>query len=543
MKLVSFSNIIVLSIVVLCVESTDSSGSSAFRGGEGRGDRGARGEATRRSYQGPTDYNQYPQTYSSYHPYQQYYPGHQQHTSYYPYFPHYTFPYSSSSSTSGSSGATASSGSEFFAGSFDHNGFSTASNFPFPSSFANPYSPFLQCPKVEDLTFITTLIKSSVCSGNDDDSYEITSSSFDLCGQEQLLLQTCANSKITTETEVPTAPCTVANSASKFVPSATAQASIVLEDILFSCEGQLAGLQKNDLDNDDELAVLVSRHSKVQALANIEADFCDSGTCCEAGWTAYEGSCYQVPTDPAYLTWTAARDACEARGAHLVVIQDPEENAFVVNLIRDAYPQQMLGVTDDFDFNIYAGLGTWIGYVRPFEGTGSYTGPNTFTVTGDDGFPSDTFRWVDGSAGVYENFCKENPSSIHLAMDNSGNQDNPEEFCVDILGPHCDTDATVATASRWNNKECHWPRHYVCEKESTVFSPSSDFHVYEDSSCVNHILTVDKDVQEDCKLTWSFKTNCMETEECGSAEAKLENMALTATVVPLSTSTLPILNH
>mmetsp|Transcript_539 Transcript_539/g.699 ORF Transcript_539/g.699 Transcript_539/m.699 type:complete len:404 (-) Transcript_539:134-1345(-) len=254
---VLFSNIIVLSIVVLCVESKDSSGSSAFRGGEGRGDRGARGEATRRSYQGPTDYNQYPQTmYSPNHPYQQYYPGHQQpyfpyypyssmsssgshqQPSYhYPYFPHYTTPYSSTSSSS--SGASASSGQS----SSSASPFNYYTQYPYSSSsLYECHTSIAEFAKTSSsgscsATATTTSLAASgsVSDDDKDNTVTMTSDEIVLCPKQKVFIQTCVDAEISINLDVETIADLDPNE--KLIAQALGNLQLVLDSITTTCDG------------------------------------------------------------------------------------------------------------------------------------------------------------------------------------------------------------------------------------------------------------------------------------------------------------------
>ncbi|XP_052768051.1 secretory phospholipase A2 receptor-like [Mya arenaria] len=54
---------------------------------------------------------------------------------------------------------------------------------------------------------------------------------------------------------------------------------------------------------------------------------------CGPGWYEYGSSCYLVVTTG--TTWQVARENCSAIGAHLAVITDASENAFLVDLLNN----------------------------------------------------------------------------------------------------------------------------------------------------------------------------------------------------------------
>jgi len=257
---VLFSNIIVLSIVVLCVESKDSSGSSAFRGGAARGERGDRGG---RSHEGPTDYNQYPQTYSPNHPYQQYYPGHQQPSyqyqypyfpyypyssmsssgshqqpSYhYPYFPHYTTPYSSTSSSS--SGASASSGQSSSSASpfnyYTQYPYSSSSLYECHTSIAE-FAKTSSSGSCSATATTTSLAASGSVSDDDKDNTVImTSDEIVLCPKQKVFIQTCVDAEISINLDVETIADLDPNE--KLIAQALGNLQLVLDSITTTCDG------------------------------------------------------------------------------------------------------------------------------------------------------------------------------------------------------------------------------------------------------------------------------------------------------------------
>ena len=53
---------------------------------------------------------------------------------------------------------------------------------------------------------------------------------------------------------------------------------------------------------------------------------------CEAGWVRHGESCYYIDDTPTQA-WSAARQACQSRGADLPIIQSADENEFIADLV------------------------------------------------------------------------------------------------------------------------------------------------------------------------------------------------------------------
>uniref|UniRef100_A0A8C6TC13 C-type lectin domain-containing protein n=1 Tax=Neogobius melanostomus TaxID=47308 RepID=A0A8C6TC13_9GOBI len=58
------------------------------------------------------------------------------------------------------------------------------------------------------------------------------------------------------------------------------------------------------------------------------------GRCCPEGWTLFGTRCFKFFDSK--LTWTEAEKSCQTHGANLASIHSAEENAFVVDLIKNA---------------------------------------------------------------------------------------------------------------------------------------------------------------------------------------------------------------
>ncbi|XP_023816452.1 CD209 antigen-like protein E isoform X2 [Oryzias latipes] len=133
----------------------------------------------------------------------------------------------------------------------------------------------------------------------------------------------------------------------------------------------------------------------------------------DEGWTPFNGHLYYFSETTA--DWQTSRDDCLSKGADLVVINDNEENTFVVDFLRKA----------------------WIGLYK--EG--------------------DTWTWVDGS------ILTPGDSFWHPGQPNNvGNQEDRAE-----IGNHdyVDTiDNVVFFHNKWNDAPGSTSNYWICEKEA-----------------------------------------------------------------------------
>jgi Lectin C-type domain len=131
---------------------------------------------------------------------------------------------------------------------------------------------------------------------------------------------------------------------------------------------------------------------------DIDAGRADASLC-PPGWVAGGTSCYLPVT--ATVSWTAARDACLANNAHLVIIDNGEENVRVAALAVDT--AWWIGATDAET------EGTWL--------------------------------WVDGSALVFVAWASGQPDNFFFVEDCA--QQKPD--------------------GSWNDRNCTVNAAYVCE--------------------------------------------------------------------------------
>ncbi|XP_014381644.1 C-type lectin domain family 4 member G [Alligator sinensis] len=134
-------------------------------------------------------------------------------------------------------------------------------------------------------------------------------------------------------------------------------------------------------------------------LRNINASAC---AVCPPNWLLYAGACYFFATTPQH--WSFGRSKCQAQGAHLVIINDSDEQSFLAQKIK--------------------GKEYWIG----------------LHDTGEEG----KFTWVDDSSATYTNWDFGEPNNQGLGED-----------CVMML-----------SHGRWNDAACAGKvEGWICEKE------------------------------------------------------------------------------
>jgi len=130
---------------------------------------------------------------------------------------------------------------------------------------------------------------------------------------------------------------------------------------------------------------------------------------CDAGWMRFESSCYFISQDEE--PWSTAKLRCEDMDAHLITINDANENSFVSN--------EIIPLTSMY---------TWIGASRGYW----YYGGNN------------TWQWVTKETWNFTSFAPGQPSD-----------DNFFFTCVAIA------------ADGWHDATCYADMsvfHYICEK-------------------------------------------------------------------------------
>ena len=103
----------------------------------------------------------------------------------------------------------------------------------------------------------------------------------------------------------------------------------------------------------------------------------------------FSGHHYLMVDDVDELSWTMAKEACESHGAHLAVVTDAEEAAFIAKLCDGRY--MYLGASDDAEEGEWKWVdGSEWSFTNWMKGQpNDYSGNENYLATYDDG------EWVD----------------------------------------------------------------------------------------------------------------------------------------------------
>jgi len=177
----------------------------------------------------------------------------------------------------------------------------------------------------------------------------------------------------------------------------------------------------------------------IQTTVSPDQDKCGGG-----GWFSDPSStqCYLINGDQT-RTWFDARSACQAAGGDLASINSPDESKFLFSVVQ--------GIPTIANF--------WIGLIdsNPF--------PHDILDTADSGW-----AWSDGSPLPYINWGLGEPN-------NAGDEDCGEFYTGD---------------STWNDINCYYHKHYMCEKRGITSSVIGDQGEEEEcdaneSCCFKHL--------------------------------------------------------
>ncbi|KAJ8036335.1 Macrophage mannose receptor 1 [Holothuria leucospilota] len=144
---------------------------------------------------------------------------------------------------------------------------------------------------------------------------------------------------------------------------------------------------------------------------------------CPAGWNLYRDSCYY--SDTSQLNWNSAETYCTNQNAHLVAINDEDEQSYI--------SMRVAGI----------GVDTWIG----LHDTGN----------------RDNYVWTDGSSLDIDNWADGNP-----------NYPPSGEACVAAK-------AQDSMEGQWDDMGCTTNKPYICEKPKacetlTTYSTDTNFY-------------------------------------------------------------------
>nr|XP_022343541.1 perlucin-like [Crassostrea virginica] len=146
-------------------------------------------------------------------------------------------------------------------------------------------------------------------------------------------------------------------------------------------------------------------------------------SCCPDGWVKGSYSCYYPSNELA--TWMVASAKCSLMSSHLVVVDNADENLFLVGMIKEYFRA----------------------YVRNF--------------------------WLDGNdlerKGHYVWSSTRQPMSYRNW--NSLEPSGGSEDCVEMLTHEF---ADIHTRGKWNDRSCSHANHYICEISLSRGSPSFD---------------------------------------------------------------------
>ncbi|XP_075199199.1 hepatic lectin-like [Anomaloglossus baeobatrachus] len=160
--------------------------------------------------------------------------------------------------------------------------------------------------------------------------------------------------------------------------------------------------KKHLAGKDDIFGVNITVNSLVEKLKNVE-HVVKRKSSCDAGWQLFDGKCYFFSNT--YSSWQKARSMCILKNADLAVINNANEQTFI------------MGITVNTHY--------WIG----------------LTDTEEEG----NWTWVDGTdyKSSYQNWSPYEPNS-------NGNED-----CVHIW-----------KQGKWNDNSCHYGYMFaICEKK------------------------------------------------------------------------------
>ncbi|XP_068203774.1 macrophage mannose receptor 1-like [Palaemon carinicauda] len=166
-----------------------------------------------------------------------------------------------------------------------------------------------------------------------------------------------------------------------------------------------AGTGCGAVDPEDEKGLWVAANCEINAFDYI----CEKKQeACVYGWELFGDSCYYFNTEKSdVLVWENARATCDEVGAHLVIIDGPEENTFISQHMQP-------------DDNLWLGLKSK---------------------------PNDKFYWIDDTVMNFTSMSDMDRDEA-LAADT--------DRCVNF---HLTDPDTVA----WTPMDCYLPRHYICE--------------------------------------------------------------------------------
>ncbi|XP_073451213.1 killer cell lectin-like receptor subfamily B member 1B allele C isoform X2 [Aquarana catesbeiana] len=116
---------------------------------------------------------------------------------------------------------------------------------------------------------------------------------------------------------------------------------------------------------------------------------------CPSGWLWDRENCYNISSGGEYRTWNESREVCEGMGAHLLVIEDREQQEFINRSINQQTDRKF-----------------WIGLYRDGDGwrwvDGRLYNTGLFHLSGSSG----DCVWWEADSGYNEDRCQSQHSWI-----------------------------------------------------------------------------------------------------------------------------------
>ncbi|XP_038077198.1 lymphocyte antigen 75-like [Patiria miniata] len=134
---------------------------------------------------------------------------------------------------------------------------------------------------------------------------------------------------------------------------------------------------------------------------------------CDAGWVAFEASCYKIEGTPE-VSWDQAKSDCESMGAHLIVVNERFEQSFM---------SSQLGLQNGQMF--------WIGM--------------------SEGDTRGSYQWTNGAPITYTHWDR-------------GQPDDSRGSCVAVT--------SGSAAGLWNVDGCNAGFSYICEAQRAGYTPA-----------------------------------------------------------------------
>ncbi|XP_040178034.1 killer cell lectin-like receptor subfamily B member 1B allele B [Rana temporaria] len=112
-------------------------------------------------------------------------------------------------------------------------------------------------------------------------------------------------------------------------------------------------------------------------------------TLCPNGWLRNRENCYNISSGGEYRTWDESREVCEEMGAHLLVIEDREQEEFIRRSSKGP------------SYQVF-----WIGLYRDGDGWRWVDGRHYDTGLFQLSESSGNCTWLEAGAGYNKDHCQ-----------------------------------------------------------------------------------------------------------------------------------------